>query len=175
MRKSVMALAVPLVMWAGQASAAYTFDFGADDPFVFLFTFQPQSTATMDFDHLALAGAPAAFTVTFDGIFQADGRYCQPNCGPIQVVLSQTFTATDLRTAAVMLDGAGSSTYGAGTITFSTRDPDANIRIFNFDARSAGFVITPVPEPATWAMMIAGFAMTGVALRRGSRRVVARA
>lgn len=30
-------------------------------------------------------------------------------------------------------------------------------------------VISPVPEPATWAMMVAGFAMAGVALRR--RRV----
>lgn len=33
-------------------------------------------------------------------------------------------------------------------------------------------VMSPVPEPATWAMMVAGFAMAGVALRR--RRVDAR-
>lgn len=33
-------------------------------------------------------------------------------------------------------------------------------------------VTSPVPEPATWAMMVAGFAMAGVALRR--RRVDAR-
>lgn len=33
-------------------------------------------------------------------------------------------------------------------------------------------VVSPVPEPATWAMMVAGFAVAGVALRR--RRVDAR-
>ncbi|MEO0439401.1 MAG: PEPxxWA-CTERM sorting domain-containing protein [Pseudomonadota bacterium] len=36
---------------------------------------------------------------------------------------------------------------------------------------SASLVAAPVPEPATWAMMIAGFAMAGASLRRRKTRI----
>jgi hypothetical protein len=35
------------------------------------------------------------------------------------------------------------------------------------------FEVTPVPEPGTWALMIAGFGLTGTAMRRRVRGVVA--
>jgi hypothetical protein len=39
-------------------------------------------------------------------------------------------------------------------------------------AFSYRFVISSVPEPAVWAMMIAGFGMAGAAVRRRGRETV---
>jgi len=47
---------------------------------------------------------------------------------------------------------------------------DFAIDDINLDTRS---VVTPVPEPATWAMMLAGFGIAGIALRQ-RRRLSAR-
>ncbi|WP_241491759.1 choice-of-anchor E domain-containing protein [Sphingomonas endophytica] len=44
-----------------------------------------------------------------------------------------------------------------------------------FDYTPAGAPTGAVPEPATWAMMLAGFATTGAALRRRRRRAAAAA
>ena len=50
------------------------------------------------------------------------------------------------------------------SVTFSTTDPQG----FNFDDFTFG---AAVPEPATWALMIAGFGFTGMALRRRPARI----
>ena len=42
---------------------------------------------------------------------------------------------------------------------------------YSNDSTGVNFAVTLVPEPATWALMIGGFAMTGFAARR--RRIVA--
>ena len=52
----------------------------------------------------------------------------------------------------------------AGTYTLWLYDGDEGAS-YSFDAVFAG-----VPEPATWAMMIAGLGLTGAALRRRSSR-----
>lgn len=46
---------------------------------------------------------------------------------------------------------------------------------FTFDGESSSFnfEVSAVPEPATWAMMIAGFGLAGAALRRRSKAAVA--
>ena len=44
--------------------------------------------------------------------------------------------------------------------------------LYNNDSTGVGFTVTSVPEPATWGLMIAGFGLTGLAMRR---RSVARA
>ena len=46
---------------------------------------------------------------------------------------------------------------------------------FSSPAATADFVrvITAVPEPSTWGMLMIGFAMVGVAARRRSRTVAA--
>ena len=38
---------------------------------------------------------------------------------------------------------------------------------------NVNFEVSAVPEPATWAMMIAGFGLAGAALRRRSKAAVA--
>lgn len=50
------------------------------------------------------------------------------------------------------------------SVTFSTTDPQG----FNFDNFTFG---TAVPEPATWALMISGFGLAGMALRRRQARI----
>lgn len=54
----------------------------------------------------------------------------------------------------------------AGVQFSSTNDP-AGVRYMNFSYET---VATGVPEPATWAMLIFGFMMTGSALRAKRRR-----
>ena len=56
----------------------------------------------------------------------------------------------------------GASGVFLGTGLFDSRNPPPTLN-FHFD----GFVDAPaVPEPATWAMMLIGFAATGFAMRR---------
>lgn len=45
---------------------------------------------------------------------------------------------------------------------------------YDFGARSDSFnfEVAPVPEPATWTMLISGFALAGAAMRRRSRQAV---
>jgi|GEM_PF-2543448 len=58
--------------------------------------------------------------------------------------------------------------WSAGTIALA---PNFNLNTVTATGywTSGGTQVTPVPEPATWAMMIASFAMLGAALRRRQR------
>lgn len=57
---------------------------------------------------------------------------------------------------------------------FTLTGPSISSLVFNFDPsikdakqfRVLGVGVTPVPEPATWAMMIGGLGLAGAALRR---------
>jgi hypothetical protein len=77
-------------------------------------------------------------------------------------------------------DAAGAlqfSAFGAQLFTGSTARPTFRAGTFTFDHDRSGGVIeavlrvTPVPEPATWGLMIAGFGLTGAAARRRRARV----
>ena len=60
-------------------------------------------------------------------------------------------------------------TLGDTTIQVSTLNPsgDDNIFLATFLISGEGVIITPgIPEPATWAMLIAGFGMVGFSARR---------
>ncbi len=72
----------------------------------------------------------------------------------------------------------GSGYAGAGTVAlqfkagYTCRDCWGDwfggyVQVTKAQAPSAG----PIPEPATWAMMIAGFALVGVAMRRRKRAI----
>lgn len=42
---------------------------------------------------------------------------------------------------------------------------------YSFDANLAGTFAAAIPEPATWAMLIAGFGMVGITMRRRNRGI----
>lgn len=65
----------------------------------------------------------------------------------------------------------------AGRYTYTFADSD-NVRSVNFGTTERAFEIdnlsvTAVPEPASWALMLVGFAMVGASVRRRSTNVVA--
>ena len=53
-----------------------------------------------------------------------------------------------------------------GLPSLTTRNYSTPALFFTADSFSATGVAAAVPEPATWAMMIAGFALAGAAVRR---------
>jgi hypothetical protein len=120
----------------------------------------------------------------------ANSLLSQPgNAAPLSLLLdsdadSLTFTAGffdsgsvvgDFYSAAGVLIGSqtfsGSgytvlSTSGLGTfrgVTFRDNTDGAGLRFMNFSYNSVG---AAVPEPAAWALMIAGFGLAGAAMRR---------
>jgi hypothetical protein len=103
----------------------------------------PGQTTVMD---VLIGGMLTSFSIVSD------------NTGGLQ----KAFTATFLNYTAT-----GASTTIAFTIKSST-NRGANDPVIDrvvFEAANAG----AVPEPASWAMMIAGFGLAGVALRRRQR------
>ena len=72
------------------------------------------------------------------------------------------------------LDGTGStfSLVNGGRVTFFNQSSNGLYRVNTFSPGSSNFVnatsslVAPVPEPATWAMMLFGFGAIGFAMRR---------
>ncbi len=67
---------------------------------------------------------------------------------------------------------------GSTTITIDTRNPsgDDNIFLAAFQVSGAAAINAPVsgvPEPSTWAMLVAGFGLVGFASRRRKAAVAA--
>jgi microcystin-dependent protein len=73
-----------------------------------------------------------------------------------------TFALPDLRDR-IVVGWGGNTVYGERLGANSVTLTEANLPTHT---HSLPDVAPPVPEPATWAMMIAGFAMAGAALRR---------
>lgn len=67
--------------------------------------------------------------------------------------------------------GAQFETFGAGRLIGGIHFGPSTFAIPTFDGNVGSFQTAPVPEPATWSMLIAGFGLLGAALRR--RRVLA--
>lgn len=85
-----------------------------------------------------------------------------PTIGPVQAFLFSGDSFTDLNT---LLDPAG----GAGWDLRTARDINALGQIVGIGLRNGvehGFLLTPVPEPATWVLMLGGLALLGSATRR---------
>jgi len=72
------------------------------------------------------------------------------------------------------LTGLGDIAGGAVANNFDIVPGTYGLRFAGSTAGSASYAGTidfaPVPEPATWATMIAGFGMVAAAMRRGKRK-----
>ncbi len=119
------------------------------------------------FSTLSLTGGSADFTVSFDGFITRDARSClryppglEPaDCyaaiDPISMITSYTATPTSTQVSFVLPFGLSSGRNG----------------LMHFTATNGGSVFIDVaggqavPEPAPWALMMAGFGLTGAALR----------
>jgi hypothetical protein len=133
---------------------------------------------------LASAGATAFGTSYYNSSYKADFAIDGNTASSAGFYHSGGDNGTDYLqvTLAQAYDLASLTIYGR--TDYSNRD-DYTYQLFdgttlvgtgNIDARNAGsfgtaaLAASPVPEPATWAMMICGFALIGGALRRRPAR-----
>jgi len=123
-----------------------------------------------------------AYNVSWDVNYNIDGRYCNPTYElcivPNPEYYSYTFTAgLDPTPQTLTFDLKPTFAGVYGTLVFSTSDPSAQLSLLGFSAirrpDGVGLDVRFLPEPSTWAMMLLGFAVIGVALRRRHRTLYA--
>ena len=144
-----------------QPSATFASNFGADLATVF------SGAATFTTAATGVGAQPFDYTLLFATPFAYD-----PGAGNLLVdflipgnatVSGSGFGFLTFDTANQLNDGVRSvvSVFGANPVGFV--DTAAAITAFNTTGLNAGGA---VPEPASWALMIAGFGLTGAAIRR---------
>lgn len=116
-------------------------------------------SATFFVDDTDLSQKPNDNTLLSLGFDTLRNVLSQPGVGAIAL---SDLTLADNAKGVLKIANRNAATGGFGTPTVAD---------LSIDTIRTGMT-SPVPEPATWAMMVAGFAMAGVALRR--RRVDAR-
>jgi hypothetical protein len=127
-------------------------------------------TTTLAFDEDKSASRVLAFDLTVGAtIFTAASVGAQTFLGGQAVVL-QPLAAPSVGTDGFQLffvrDDLANAEFGY-TLATAHGPEDA----FGFKSVTVERIADAVPEPATWAMMIVGFAVTGAALRRRRGRV----
>ncbi|SNS09576.1 PEP-CTERM protein-sorting domain-containing protein [Sphingomonas laterariae] len=189
MRKLMATLVLATGMWAGQAQAAFisvTFEAwgsGSEmyfDPFGTSLPTGKSGNAyasfgvTVDAEQLFSGGMESFWTgFSHNGIsagYSLDAPKSSASASAGALFADGSFgDAFPLLDRAVPLAGGLSISYGYaggqygnfnGTVTRVTT------RLLDNATPSAGFSITVVPEPTSWAMMIAGFAFIGGSVRR---------
>ena len=120
-----------------------------------LFTLAPTAGTTtfanVPFTLMVNFTSPGALSGSYFGtIF---GSVTDSNAGGIQVDLDNT-----------------AHTFGTGAGAFTLTVNDVGVSNDGVATPITGFIRTAVPEPATWAMMLMGFAGIGFAMRRGRQQ-----
>jgi hypothetical protein len=118
--------------------------------------------------------APTAGTYSFNGMFGTIGYDATGvlalGYGPAGLLFSGS-----LPSASPGVGQFGSTFAFAGTVALAAGDVVDfgvnNAGLFFGDSTMMSLTVSNVPEPASWAMLIAGFGLTGAAMRR--RRLVA--
>lgn len=127
-----------------------------------------------DFDN-GLAANDSSCIIA-DAIGVTSARYCNLGRGA-----TEAMTAGGDSGGASFIDGKVAAVTSFG-LSFGTSFGDIDSRLNSSFGEFGGYVSTAyhanwinsvlaVPEPGTWALMLTGFAMTGIALRRSRRRV----
>ena len=87
--------------------------------------------------------------------------------------LSYTFGISSGGSYKLSGDETFGDAYKGGRAYFAGPPLTGSDLAFTTFVNSAGSAASPTPEPATWAMMIAGFGLVGYAMRRRARAAVA--
>ena len=127
--------------------------------------------------------APGSYDVGFDSYFTSNG-FGQPGDANLTATIAGTQVANidlDSITPTVWTTHTGKALIGTAgfynvSFVFNTPDAPANAKdvvidqaYIVADEAGGGIPISPVPEPATWAMMIFGFGVIGAATRSADR------
>jgi len=161
MHKGLMALAAVVAFGASTSASADTFvitdfngEFGSFSRTV-TGDFDDSYTFTVSADGLVSSGIAAARVTSLSGITFSSVTLNGVDFTDLSTALNQFFSIEDqfvtAGTQTIRLVGSGSGSYGGSV---------------SYDAFGDGGNPLPIPEPATWAMMIAGFGMAGAAMRR---------
>jgi hypothetical protein len=137
------------------ATAAYNFTITNTQPI----GFASNSTAFIfTLTEQAIAATTYNIFLRYYDYSCVNNPFCQPN-----VEVKYTRNAGPVaNTATFHVSGATGRLYPRDIAVVFETTSDAPVTISNLTTRFA----TLVPEPTTWALMLAGFAMTGYALRR---------
>lgn len=107
-----------------------------------------------------------SFTINFDTAVGGFGLFAEPN--PFDI-----FTLTMTLSDGSIVSGDYSGSSGAGFLGFVGNGISSATISSSTDFAVGDFYVASgaVPEPATWAMMIGGFALVGASMRRRSMAV----
>ena len=167
------------VSYAG-LSSALTLSLASQTASSYTFNYTMTNTST-SFSRVVSFGFDAAPNITPANI-TSTGVFSNSSSGSI----SNSFTVENCVTAGPNCAGGGGGgvvpgTPGSGTFVLNFGAATPNVTLSAFIDRYQASILTPggsgvglpvrspVPEPATWAMMLVGFGAVGVSLRRRKR------
>jgi hypothetical protein len=169
MQKILTAIAAAVMALTAQAAAAATsfnFSFSGltqagqtlSGMGVFLTGDGVASTASPGFTEYTINDASGS--IQLDGIDYASIAGLFPDAGASNIIIGDG-------TAALLVDTAVQTSRGALVLTLNEDGSGSYLVAFeDLSAPAATVAVSEVPEPATWGMMLLGFAMVAAAVRR---------
>lgn len=160
--------------WQGQFAdnASLLFDNGDPGPVTITFATGADLTPIQSIsDITAQPNDGGPYTTTFEA-FSCNGETLVADCaGKGQLIGVGHFSSDNLFNADTIPGFSFTSTSAdIAYIVLSTSSPSDNDGIGVGPTASTNVVVTGVPEPATWTLLMGGFGVLGAALRFGRRR-----